>query len=602
LPEQRNSAEGVRWNLRDYYDGPADPRIDRDIAEAKRRAEAFEKGFRGRLAKGVSPKEMLAAVKEYEGIMVIGGKLLNFAYLNWSSDTTKPESGALLAKARERFTDVRKNLIFVELEWCALPDAKAKKLIEAPELAGYRHFLEAERRWRPHRLSEGEEKLMEAKGNTGRAAFVRLFDETLGRSTYKVSHKGETREVNLEEALSALYEPDREFRKAAHRGVTEGLKANVKTVTYLFNVLAQDHAVDDEFRRYKDMMSERNLQNEVDEKVVKALIDAVDRRKAVVARYYALKRRLLKLDKLYDYDRYAPIGLELPKCAYEDGKRITLGSFAKFSPKMREVALKFFDGNWIDAEMRPGKENGAYAQSGTPGAHPYILLNWTETMRDTMTMAHELGHGVHQYLAAKQGYLQQDASLATAETASVFGEMLVFEDILSKESDPKVKLGLVCGKVEDTFATVFRQIMMTRFERRFHEARRTGGELTPEQFNKMWKEENEWMFGGSVEMTEDYTWWWSYVLHFVHYNFYTYAYSFGNLLVLALYDRYKKEGPGFVERYMAMLEAGGSLAPRELVATVGLDIADPKFWDGGLAQIEELVGEAERLAKDAGMG
>jgi oligoendopeptidase F len=601
MAEQKNSAEGVRWNLKDIYKDIKDPQVDKDIAESMRRAQAFEKAYRGKLANGMKPGELLAAVKELESVYELITKPAWFASLLFAGDTSKGEHGAFLAKTREKYTDVRTHLLFFELEWCAFDDAKAKKLMDDPELKPYKNYLKASRRFKPHLLTEGEEKIMDAKRNTGRAAFVRYFDETLGTLKYKITYKGETTEVSLEEALSNLYNPDRELRMAAHRGITETLKANVRMFAYIFNIVAQDHGMDDGFRKYPDMMSKQNLDNQVDDAVVNNLIEAVSRHRAMVARYYKLKKQILRMDRLYDYDRYCPIGLELPKCTYEEGKRMTLDAYGKFSPEMRQVAEMFFDKSWIDAEIRPGKEGGAFCSSAVTYLHPYVLLNWTETVRDAMTMAHELGHGIHGYVARKQGFLQADTPLTAAETASVFGEMVLFEDILAKEKDPKAKLGMVCGKIEDSFATVFRQIMMVRFERRFHEHRRSKGELTPEEFCKYWKEENEWMFGDSVTMTEDYAWWWTYIIHFIHYNFYTYAYSFGNLLVLALYDRYKKEGPGFARKYSAMLEAGGSLPTAELVKICGLDITDPKFWDGGLRQMEEMVAEAEKLAKEAGL-
>ena len=601
MSEQKNSAEGVRWNLNDIYKGLEDPMIDKDIAESMRRAEAFEKANRGKLAKGMKPADLLEAVKEYETIYEMITKPAWYAGLLFAGDTNKMEHGAFLAKTREKMTDVRKHLLFFELEWCALDDAKAKKLIDAPELKHYSNFLKSARRFKPYLLSEAEEKIMDAKRNTGRAAFVRYFDETLGSLKYPVTHNGKTEEMSLEEALSNLYSPDRSLRIAAHKGITQTLKANIRMFSYVFNIVAADHHLDDGFRKYPDMMSKQNLDNQVDDAVVNSLIEAVGKHRAMVARYYMLKRQILKLDKLYDYDRYCPVGLELPKCTYAEGKKMTLDAYGKFSPKMREVSELFFDKNWIDAEIRPGKEGGAFCSSAVSYLHPYVLLNWTETARDAMTMAHELGHGIHGYVSRGQGFLQSDTPLTAAETASVFGEMVLFEDILSREKDPKAKLGLLCGKIEDSFATVFRQIMMVRFERRFHEYRRSKGELTPEEFCKYWTDENKWMFGDSVEMTDDYSWWWSYVIHFIHYNFYTYAYSFGNLLVLALYDRYKKEGPSFSGKFLAMLEAGGSLPTKDLVAKTGLDITDPKFWDGGLKQIEDMVAEAEKMAKAAGM-
>ncbi|MEW5936281.1 MAG: M3 family oligoendopeptidase [Candidatus Thermoplasmatota archaeon] len=599
--EKRSSADGVRWRLEDLFEGYDDPRLDAEMKGALADAQGFKARYKGRIIAGLSPEEMLGALQEYEDTYIRGYKPLIYAELLFASDTSRQEHGALLARAQEQFSELRKHLLFFELEWCALDDEKARRSIESDLLAHYRHYLEAERRFKPHKLSEPEEQMLEVMANTGKKAFVRLFDEVLNRTQYELRMEGKKKAVPLDAALALLYDPDRKKRRAAWKAVTKGMKENARSITYILNIIVQDHAMEDRLRKYPDMMSERNLTNEVEDEVVETLLRVVNSKMDLVARYYALKRRLLRLRVLYDYDRYAPVGITMPTCDYLASKRIVLDTYLAFSPKMHAVAAEFFEKHWIDAEIRPGKEGGAFSASTTPDLHPYIKLNHTDNIRDVMTMAHELGHGIHQYLARKQGFLQMHTSLTTAETASVFGEMLVFHKLLAEQMDPRVKLALLCSKIEDTFATVFRQVMMTQFERRVHEARRTKGEQGTEAINQMWKEENQRMFNGSVVMTEEYAWWWIYVLHFFHYHFYTYAYAFGELLVLALYAQYQKEGSGFVDKYIALLGAGGSASPKELVARLGLDISDPKFWEGGMDQIEQMVIEAERLAKENGM-
>jgi oligoendopeptidase F len=369
---------------------------------------------------------------------------------------------------------------------------------------------------------------------------------------------------------------------------------------FIFNTLVQDKAFDDRRRGYPHPMAARHLANEAQRESVDALLKACVGRYDLVARYYRLKARLLGLDTLADYDRYAPLpGVEGQR-SFDEARRIVLDAYRDFSPRMAESAARFFTERWIDAELRPGKRGGAFSASTLPSLHPYVLLNYTGNLRDVMTVAHELGHGVHQSLASVQGLFEQDTPLTTAETASVFGEMLVFRRLMREERDPRVRLALLCGKLEDAFATVFRQVAMTRFEQALHAARREEGELPLERVNQLWMEANRPMFGDSVQLSDDYAWWWLYIPHFVHSPFYCYAYAFGELLVLALLRRHDEEGAAFVPRYLALLEAGGSDSPERLLAAMGLDITDPAFWRGGLALLEELLEQAEALAGEPG--
>ena len=590
-------AAGVRWNLSDLYAGPDDPQIDADLDGALAAAKDFERRFRGRLA-SLAADELRRAVEELEALNEPVAKAGAYAGLLFAADTAVPRHGALLQHVQERSSEIKNTLIFFELEWVVLDPSAADALLADPALARRRHLLEAMRRYRAHVLSEPEERILEETANTGRRAFSRLFDELLGAMRFRIERDGEEQELGEEEVLALLYDSDRDCRRAAAHSLTQGLRENARPLAFIFNTLVQDKAVDDRLRRYPRAIDARNLSNEIDGASVESLLSAVVTRYPLVARYYRLKARLLGLERLEDYDRYAPVSPEAGRRSFESARDIVLDAYADFAPEMADIARRFFDECWIDAELRPGKRGGAFCASTLPSLHPYVLLNYTGNLRDVMTIAHELGHGIHQSLAAEQGLFEQDTPLTTAETASVFGEMLVFRSLLKSESDPAVRLGLLCGKIEDAFATVFRQVSMTRFEESLHAERRSRGELPIERASELWMAANEPMFGDSVHLSADYAWWWLYIPHFVHSPFYCYAYAYGELLVLALLRRYDEEGASFVPRYLDLLRAGGSDTPAALLARMGLDVTDPAFWDGGLALLEDLVAEAEALAAD----
>jgi len=590
-----NPAAGVRWDLSDLYAGADDAAIDADLDRAREEARTFAERYRGRVA-SLDAGEMAAAVDALEALQDRPARAAVYAGLLFAEDTTNPAHGALLQSVQERGSEIRNALVFFELEWVAVDEERVRTLLSDPILARRRHLLDAMRRYRPHLLSEPEERLLEETANTGERAFCRLFDEILGAARFQIEVDGVTTELGEEEVLSLLYDPDREKRRNAARGLTDGLRQHSRTLAFIFNTLVQDKAVRDRLRHYRDPIDSRNLANEIDGASVRALLDTCERGHPLVHRYYRLKARLLGIDRLEDCDRYAPVGEAAGTRSFEEAKRIVLDAFGDFAPEMAKVAGRFFADRWIDAELRPGKRSGAFSASTVPSAHPYVLLNYTGNLRDVMTVAHELGHGVHQYLARERGLFEQDTPLTTAETASVFGEMLVFRRLLREERSPEVRLALLCGKLEDTFATVFRQVAMTRFEEQLHATRRAEGELPIPRINALWMEANRPMLGDAVHLTDDYAWWWLYIPHFVHSPFYCYAYAFGELLVLALLRRYDEEGADFVPRYLDLLRAGGSDAPPALLERVGLQIGDPSFWNGGLALIEELLGEAEALA------
>ncbi len=590
-------ARGVRWNLADLYAEPAEPAIERDLDAAEAAAEAFAKRYRGCVA-SLDAAGLAEAVDALEALLEAPARAGAYASLRFAADTSAAANGALLQRSQERGSAIQNAVVFFQLEWVALDDDAASRLLADPALARRRHLLQAMRRYRPHVLSEPEEKLLEELANTGERAFGRLFDEILGAARFRVEEPDGVRECSEEEVLSLLYEPGRERRRAGAAALTAGLKEHARILAFIFNTLVQNKASEDRLRRYPDPMAERHLSNEIEPESVAALIAAAERAHPIVQRYYRLKRRLLGLDELLDYDRYAPLGEAHGQLPWAEARRVVLAAYRDFSPEMAGIAERFFDERWIDAELRPGKRGGAFSASTVPSVHPYVMLNYTGTQRDVMTVAHELGHGVHQWLSREQGLFENDTPLTLAETASVFGEMLVFRRLLRDESDPKARLALLCGKIEDSFATVFRQVVMTRFEQKLHTARRSEGELPIERISTLWMEANRPMHGDAVRLTDDYAWWWLYIPHFVHSPFYCYAYAFGELLVLALLGRYDAEGEAFVPRYLDLLRAGGSDAPAALLTRLDLDVTDPGFWDGGLAVLERMVDEAEQLARD----
>ena len=594
-------AAGVRWDLSDLYAAPDDPAIEADLDRALAQGRSFAERQRGGVA-ALSAADLAAAIDELETLNEPVVRAACYSQLLFAADTSDPRNGALMQRVQERVSEIRNTLLFFELEWVTVETATAEALLADPALARRRHFLESMRRYRPHVLSEPEERILEETANTGRRAFGRLFDEIMSSMRFEVHTKGKTgKDVKIEnlgeeEVLSRLYSPDRDARRAASKALTAGLRANAGPLAFIFNTLVQDKAVDDRLRGYGAPMGARNLANEIADSSVDALLSACVERYPLVARYYRLKARILGLDRLEDHDRYAPLPGNDRSVSFEDAKKLVLGAYGDFCPEMADIAQRFFDRRWIDAELRPGKRGGAFSASTLPSVHPYVLLNYTGNQRDVMTVAHELGHGVHQTLAAGQGLFEQGTPLTTAETASVFGEMLVFRRLMKSENDPKARLALLCGKLEDAFATVFRQVCMTRFEESLHTARRAEGELAMPRIDELWLAANRPMFGDSVHLSDDYGCWWLYIPHFVHSPFYCYAYAFGELLVLALLRCYDEQGEAFAPRYLDLLRAGGSDSPEALLARLDLDIGDPAFWHGGLALLEEMVDQAQELA------
>jgi len=583
-------ADDVRWTLEDLHEDPE--AVTDSLATADEKADAFADRYRGRV-EDLEAEALATMLDHLDSIQDRLGRAYAFAYLYWSADTNDDERGALLQSVRETYNRIHQKLVFVEVEWADVDDERAEEVLSHEALDDYRHYLEVEHQQKEHVLTEPEEKVLSEKDITGKQAWTRFFDETLGATRYELNGN----ELTQEEILSKLYEPNRTLRREAALAFTEGLKDNQRTLTFVFNTLLADKASTDQLRDYDHWLESRNLSNEVDDKTVQALIEAVTGRYDLVARFYDLKRQLLGLDELYDYDRYAPIGAADTTYEWSEAREMVLDAYADFHPDMADVARRFFDENWIDAAMAEGKRSGAFSHGTVPSAHPYVLLNYTGKARDVQTLAHELGHGVHQYLAREQTIFHHGTPLTTAEMASVFGEMLVFQRLMRQEDDPQNRLAMLVAKIDDTLATVFRQVAMNRFEDRIHTERREEGELPAERFSKHWMETQEAMFEGSVTLGEHYKHWWSYVPHFLHTPGYVYAYAFGELLVLALYARYEAAGDGFADEYLDLLRAGGSDWPHELVGRVGVDLEDGGFWERGLSQIEALIEQAESLAE-----
>jgi oligoendopeptidase F len=595
---QTSSADGAAWDLSDLYSGVDDPRIAQDLDRALKRAQAFESAYRGKIdcESGPAAQMLYAALRELEDLYEQMDKPLVYASLIHAAKTADPKNGALLACTREQRTAINKHLIFFDLEWVKLPDKPAQALLASPLLAKYRHYLEHKRSWRPHYLTEPEEKLLEEKNLTGRAAFVRLFDETVSSLQFSFALDGRTELLSMQQISAKLFDPERSARRGAAEGLTKGLQENARLLTFIFNNLVFDHHSDCQLRSFPNPMAPRHLTNEISDAVVEALLAATERHHDLVQRYYCLKGRLLQVEPLCDYDRYAPLFPDLPPCDWNQGRQIVQESYQAFSPKAGAIIREFFEKKWIDAELRSGKRGGAFSSSAVPSVHPYILTNYTDKLRDVMTLAHELGHGLHQYLSRPVGYLQCDTPLTTAEMASVFGEMLTFQRLLALFPEPRIRLAMLCSKIEDSFATVFRQVVLTRFEQALHQARREKGELTTEQINDLWMATNRPMHGQVVKLTDGYAWWWLYIGHFIRAPFYCYAYAFGELLVLALVQKYKQEGSAFVPKYLDLLASGGSDAPHVLLGKLGVDVTDTGFWELGLRLLAEMVAEAEALA------
>ena len=594
-PDQALAAE--RWDLEPLVEGRG-PQGVRDLMEqAGARARAFAELHRGRLPE-LDAGALAEAMRELADIYEQVGRAGSYAALWFSADTRDPERGALLQQVRERGAEIETSLLFFELEWNLLPDERADELLAAGELAFCRHHLRNMRRYLPHQLSEPEERILTETSVTGASAFRRLFTEQT--SDLEVELPDEQAPVPLMAALSRLQDPDRERRAEAAGAVTTTLQPGLRTRTFVFNTLLQDKATRDRLRSFPHWLASRNLANEASDESVAALIDSVVSRYELARRWYRLKARLLGLDRLAYYDRMAPLSESEHRIPYGEARELVLDCYRGFSPELGTAAAGFFEQPYVDAPPEPGKRGGAFCSYTVPSAHPYLLLNYTSRPGDVLTMAHELGHGVHAVLSSEQGIFHYSTPLTVAETASIFGETIVLERLLDQAPDARARLSLLAESLDGAVAAVFRQVAMNRFEDRVHNRRRAGTELTVADFADAWLETQSDLLGDSVELGDDYGSWWSYVPHFIDTPGYVYAYAYGHLLALSVYRRYEEHGEGFVPSYVELLRAGGSMPPEELAAIVGVDLADPGFWAAGLDLIERQLEAAEELASDVG--
>jgi len=605
--EEDPELQQTAWDLEPLVDGEGKEGVERRLAEALVRAEAFAARYAGKLdgLDEEDPAGLRVAMNELAAIYELIARGGYYAALRFSTDTVDPANGALLQWVQEQETAIQTTLLFFELEWAALPEERAEELLAGEGLDFCRHHLRNVRRYRDHLLSEPEEKILAEKSLTGSSAWTRLFEELSSAIEVELpagdESDGENGEkVALDVALSRLSLADREVRRATAEAVTAALAPGLRTRAFLFNTLLADKATDDRLRHYPSWIAARNLSNEASDESVQALIDAVRGRYEIARRWYRLKAKLLGVERLADYDRMASVSEDQVSFPFAHAREIVLDCYSSFSPELGTVVKRFFDERRIDAPIRPGKRGGAFCAAAVPSVFPYVLLNYTSRRRDVLTLAHELGHGVHFALAARQGVFHQSTPLTLAETASVFGETIVFSRLLEEDSAPASRLALLAENLEDTIATVFRQVAMNHFEDLVHTARREQGELSVERFGELWAESQAEMLGDSVEVTDGYRSWWSYIPHFINSPGYVYAYAYGQLLALSVYERYEQTGPELVPRYLDLLAAGGSKSPEELGAIVGVDLADPGFWDAGLDLVERQLQEAEAAAQASG--
>ena len=582
-----NTSE-VLWNLTDLYESLDDEQIQDDLDFCHQEADLLQE-IQGKLAV-LEPAVFARTVRRLERIQANLGRIETYAFLNFSTQVKNAEAGAFLQKIREESSKLNRKLVFFNLEWAKMDQAIAEQFLAHEEVAPYHHFLTNLRRYADHLLSEAEEEVLVEYEPVGRESWLNLFEKVLGHLEFGKDKRSE------EEVLSALYDSDRKVRRKAARELTEGLQSQLHILTHIFNTILAEKMISDRLRHYPSWIRTRNLSNELEDVTVDALVTASVNRYDLVQRYYNLKKELLGLDTLQDYDRYAPLpSLPDQNISWQECQDMVLKGFRGFSPDLADIAQLFFEKNWIHAPLLDGKRGGAFAHPCVPDAHPYVLVNYTGNLRDVSTVAHELGHGVHQYLARKQGYYNSNTTLVLAETASVFAELLIFHRQLDILEDPAQRRAFICQKLESIFATVFRQISMNRFEELIHNSRREQGELSTEELSDLWMESQEAMFGDSVNLGEEYRIWWSYIPHFLHTPGYVYSYAFGELLVLALYRIYQQEGAeSFVRKYIELLSQGGSHSPYELLKPFNIDLNDPGFWQGGLAVIEEMLVEVEK--------
>ena len=584
------------WNLGDLYDAPEAPALKADLEQARQDADAMHERYAGRLEAlldgGAGGDALAEAVRSFEALNDVLGRVASYASLLYAADTTDPRRQKFYGDIQETITAISSQLLFFPLELNRLEDDAIENALATPAFGHYRPWVEDLRKEKPYQLEDKLEQLFHEKAVSGRGAWDRLFNETMANLRFEVD--GEA--LSLEPTLNLMLDPSEKSRKHAAKALAKVFKDNNRLFTLITNTLAKDKEISDRWRGFEDVADSRHLSNRVERDVVDALVAAVRESYPNLShRYYAMKAKWLGMDRLKYWDRNAPLPEE-PKqvIGWDDARETVLTAYGNFSPRMAEIAGRFFSDGWIDAPVREGKQQGAFSHPTVPSAHPYVLLNYQGKPRDVMTLAHELGHGVHQVLAGKQGALMAPTPLTLAETASVFGEMLTFRRLLDQAPSPRERKALLAAKVEDMLNTVVRQIAFYCFERQVHAERREG-ELTSERLGEIWMDVQRESLGSAIELKPEYETFWSYIPHFIHAPFYVYAYAFGDCLVNSLYAVYEKADAGFAERYLEMLSAGGTKHHRELLKPFGLDASEPHFWSMGLKVIEGFIDELEEM-------
>ena len=584
------------WNLADLYPGMDSPEYARDLEKAARICAEFAARWRGKLSEiAAGPQagaQLLEAVQDYEDIEDLLGRIMSYAGLIYSGDTTDAARAKFYGDAQEKITNASSDLLFFTLELNRIDDALLETAMNESALGHYRPWIEDTRREKPYQLEDRVEQLFHEKSVTGRGAWNRLFDETIASLRFQV----EGRELTLEPTLNLMQDKNAETRKQASEAIAETLKAHLRTFALITNTLGKDKEISDRWRGFQDIADSRHLSNRVERDVVDALVNAVEAAHPRLShRYYKLKAKWFGMSQLNHWDRNAPLpNVPAKTYAWEEARDTVLEAYGAFSPRMADIARRFFEERWIDAPVRPGKAPGAFAHPTVPSAHPYVLVNYQGKPRDVMTLAHELGHGVHQVLAAPNGALMAQTPLTLAETASVFGEMLTFRTLLARTADKSERRTMLASKVEDMLNTVVRQIAFYSFERKLHTERRKG-ELTADQICDLWMSVQADSLGPSIKLGAGYETFWAYIPHFIHSPFYVYAYAFGDCLVNSLYGVYQNAEAGFAEKYFALLSAGGTKHHSEVLAPFGLDARDPGFWQIGLKMIEGMIDELEAM-------
>lgn len=590
---QMTDTEALRWDLSDMYSSPDDAQLHDDLGKARNLADAFAEKYRGKVA-SLGPGDLRAALTAFEKLMEAVYRPQIYTSLLFSGDTSNEKAQALLNKTREASTDAFNRVAFFDVELKKISEEHHRSLMAAPQLQNYRHYLAALRKFAPYTLSEEEEQLSATKSLTGKAAFSQLYTEVSSRIRITIEINGEKKELNVAEARALRSSPDRELRARVTDGLMKAFEEQSHVLNFCFNTLFQDHKLETELRGYKKVTDPTYLDDELSEDVVESLMRATEAHYPLAQRYMKLKAKALGLKDFASHDVLAPLEHSEKKVSFEEGRKMVLDAFGAFEPRFKDIAGEFFDKRWIDVMPRPGKRDGAFCSGNVPSAHPYVLLNYQGRLEDVSTVAHELGHGIHFYLSRKQSPLNFWPTTPLAETASVFGELLLMKRLMEQEKDPAARKNLLAIRIEDIISTVFNQVAYTRWEQKAH-ARRAEGVAPAEEYNKLWMEERQKLYGDAVQMFPRDRWGWISIGHFVHYRFYCYSYAFGQLLVLALFAKYEEEGEAFIPKYVELLSSGSSDTPQALLKKMGVDVADPDFWARGFKTLETLLDEFEQV-------